>query len=232
MSNFLLKFGDRSELYRIVRAKKDLESLYEIQSLENPSRVGEVFFDRRQVDVRDANTGAVLRTYTGNWKLVKQVEELDPESVVGDRILKYVVVNDPNLSIYLINPESEPYVEKDIEKAVLENTNYRKVIKTTPNSQLVYMCLMPGQIIPSEIHTVDQFIRVEGGTGFVRFVYPNGEAVEFTIEADTAFVVPAGVDHMVMNNNDKTMLQLYTVYSGPTHIAGLTEPYPSAIMTN
>ena len=79
MSNFLLKFGDRSELYRIVRAKKDLESLYEIQSLEVPSRVGEVFFDRKQVDVRDANTGAILRTYTGNWKLVKQVEEADPE---------------------------------------------------------------------------------------------------------------------------------------------------------
>ena len=229
MSNFLLKFANRSELYRVVRAKKDLESLYEIQSTEYSDRVGEVYLQKTQLDVRDAKTGEVKRTTVGEWKLVKQVEEIDPQSIVGDKILRYVVVDDPNLSIYLINPEAEPYIEKDIEAAVLANTNYRKVIKTTPNSQLVYMCLNIAQVIPSEIHFVDQFVRVEGGTGYVRLVYPNGEVVEFNIEEDTAFIVPAGVDHFIMNNSSSSLLQFYTVYSGPVHVAGLTELYPNVV---
>jgi len=56
------------------------------------------------------------------------------------------------------------YVE-NIEQLSKENNNFRKVLYTAHYSQLVLMSLLPGEEIGAEVHGLDQFLRVESGTG-------------------------------------------------------------------
>ncbi len=52
----------------------------------------------------------------------------------------------------------------DIEKLTVENTDFRRVLYTGRNLQLVLMALKPGEEIGEEVHTDrDQFFRVEAG---------------------------------------------------------------------
>ena len=53
----------------------------------------------------------------------------------------------------------------DIEKVTLENENFRRVLYTAKNCQLVVMSLQPGEDIGEEVHELDQFIRCEAGEG-------------------------------------------------------------------
>jgi len=103
----------------------------------------------------------------------------------------------------------------NIEKETLTNTNFRKVIFTGPNSQLVVMSLAPGEDIGAEIHNDhDQFFRIDQGQA--KFVL-DGEEIEAT--DGFAMVVPAGVNHNVINTGNKD-LKLYTIYSPPEHPNG------------
>jgi mannose-6-phosphate isomerase-like protein (cupin superfamily) len=97
----------------------------------------------------------------------------------------------------------------NIEKETLENDNFRKVLNTTDKSQLVVMSLLPGEDIGEEVHTVDQFIRIEKGTGQAIL---DGE--EYDIEDDTAIVIPAGTTHNIINTGNSDM-KLYTIYTPP-----------------
>jgi len=56
------------------------------------------------------------------------------------------------------------YVD-NIEKLTLANENFRQVLYTAKNSQLVLMALKPGEEIGEETHTLDQFLRIEAGMG-------------------------------------------------------------------
>ena len=103
----------------------------------------------------------------------------------------------------------------DIEKETLENSNFRKVLFTGQHSQLVLMSLKPGEDIGSEVHTnVDQYIRIEQGEGKVVL---NGE--ETTVKSEYAFIVPAGVEHNLINTGN-TELKLYSIYSPAEHPEG------------
>ena len=54
----------------------------------------------------------------------------------------------------------------NIEEKSLDNNFFREVLFTGPHSQLVLMSLAPGEEIGLETHTdIDQFIRIEAGTG-------------------------------------------------------------------
>jgi mannose-6-phosphate isomerase-like protein (cupin superfamily) len=55
----------------------------------------------------------------------------------------------------------------NIEEETLNNTDYRRVLYTGEHSQLVVMNLKPGEEIGEEVHHLDQFLRVEAGTGKV-----------------------------------------------------------------
>jgi mannose-6-phosphate isomerase-like protein (cupin superfamily) len=103
----------------------------------------------------------------------------------------------------------------NIEKETLENTDYRRVLYTAKNSQLVLMNIQPGDEIGEETHELDQFIRIEQGKGLL-----NIDGVEHQIEDDWAFVVPAGTSHNVTNIGEKEM-KLYSVYSPPEHKHGI-----------
>jgi mannose-6-phosphate isomerase-like protein (cupin superfamily) len=109
----------------------------------------------------------------------------------------------------------------DIEKATLDNENFRAVLFTGQHTQLTVMSLAPGEEIGWEAHdTHDQFIRLEQGNARVEFGR-NEDSVDETheVEDDWAFIVPAGVWHNVVNTgNDE--LKLYSLYSPPEHPDG------------
>ena len=100
----------------------------------------------------------------------------------------------------------------NIEKDTVENNNFRKVIYTGKNSQLVVMSLKPGEEIGEEVHAVDQFIRIEQGKGQAVL-----DGAVYEVEDDFAIVVPAGAKHNVINKGDGEM-KLYTIYSPPEHL--------------
>jgi mannose-6-phosphate isomerase-like protein (cupin superfamily) len=103
----------------------------------------------------------------------------------------------------------------NIEEATLNNNNFREVLYTGKNSQLVLMSLQPGEEIGMEVHEhIDQFFRVEKGTGKVIL-----DGVETEIKDGTAIVIPAGTNHNVVNTSSEQM-KLYTIYSPPEHIDG------------
>lgn len=103
---------------------------------------------------------------------------------------------------------------KNIEKETKENTNFRKVLYTAKNTQLVAMHLNPGEEIGEETHTLDQFLRVEEGSGVAVL-----DGVETAIESEFAIIVPAGAKHNVINKGVGPM-KLYTLYSPPEHKDG------------
>jgi quercetin dioxygenase-like cupin family protein len=53
----------------------------------------------------------------------------------------------------------------NIENDTLHNRDFRRVLYTAKNTQLVLMSLRPKEEIGEETHTLDQFIRVEAGRG-------------------------------------------------------------------
>src|SRR3989344_1794384 len=104
----------------------------------------------------------------------------------------------------------------NIEKDTLENGNFRKVLYTAKNSQLVVMSLKPKEDIGAEVHQLDQFIRVEKGSGKTVL---NGEERE--IGDGSAVIVPAGTEHNIINTSETEEMKLYTVYSPPNHQDGI-----------
>ncbi|MHB8651757.1 MAG: cupin domain-containing protein [Minisyncoccota bacterium] len=105
----------------------------------------------------------------------------------------------------------------NIEQVTKENVEYRNVLYTTKNSQLVVMSLPPGQEIGEEVHKLDQFIRFEMGEGKVVL-----DGVEHAVGEDMAVVIPQGTRHNVINTGDGD-LKLYTVYAPPEHRDGIVE---------
>jgi mannose-6-phosphate isomerase-like protein (cupin superfamily) len=102
----------------------------------------------------------------------------------------------------------------NIEQATLENTNFRTVLYTAKNSQLVVMSIPPGGEIGEETHELDQFLRIEQGEGKAIL---NG--VEHDIKDASAVVVPAGTKHNFINTGTVD-LKLYSIYSPPEHKDG------------
>jgi len=105
----------------------------------------------------------------------------------------------------------------NIEKATLENDNYRKVLYTSKHSQLVLMSLKPKEEIGMEIHPDnDQFFRFEKGMG--KCVIDGNE---YEVKDGSAIVIPAGANHNIINISDDTELKLYTIYSPAHHKDGI-----------
>jgi mannose-6-phosphate isomerase-like protein (cupin superfamily) len=105
----------------------------------------------------------------------------------------------------------------NIARDTLANQDYRRVLYTGRNTQLVLMTLQPGEEIGIETHEEhDQFIRIESGIGVAVL---NGE--EHPLSDGVAVVIPAGVEHNVINTSTDQPLKLYTLYSPPEHPDGI-----------
>jgi mannose-6-phosphate isomerase-like protein (cupin superfamily) len=100
---------------------------------------------------------------------------------------------------------------KDIESLAVKNDEFRRVLYTAKNCQLVVMSLKPKEEIGAEVHTLDQFFRVEEGTGEVVL-----DGVRTEVRAGFAVVVPAGANHNIINTG-RLPLKLYTIYAPPNH---------------
>lgn len=105
----------------------------------------------------------------------------------------------------------------NIEDETIANNNFRKVLYTGKNSQLVLMSLKPNEDIGMEVHTDnDQFFRFEKGTGQCVI---NGNVYE--VADGSAIVVPAGAEHNIINTSQTDDLKLYTIYSPAHHKDGI-----------
>jgi mannose-6-phosphate isomerase-like protein (cupin superfamily) len=67
----------------------------------------------------------------------------------------------------------------------------------------------------AEVHKLDQFFRVEEGTGDAVL-----DGVRTAIRAGFAVLVPAGTNHNIINTGSGP-LKLYTLYSPPNHRDGV-----------
>ena len=106
------------------------------------------------------------------------------------------------------------YVE-NIDKLALENNNFRKILYTTKNSQLVLMSLLAGEDIGEEVHDVDQFFRVEQGAG--RAILND---ISHDLTDGSVVIVPAGTKHNFVNTGTGSM-KIYTLYMPPHHRDGV-----------
>jgi mannose-6-phosphate isomerase-like protein (cupin superfamily) len=103
----------------------------------------------------------------------------------------------------------------NIEQATLENEDFRRVLYTAKNCQLVVMSIPAGSDIGAETHQLDQFIRVEEGEG--KSVL---DGVERDLTDGSAVIIPAGTHHNIINTSSSDALKLYTVYAPPNHKDG------------
>jgi mannose-6-phosphate isomerase-like protein (cupin superfamily) len=103
--------------------------------------------------------------------------------------------------------------DTNIENDTIENNNFRKVIFTAKNMQLVLMSVEDD--IGVEVHKdTDQFFRIERGTG--KAIIGNRT---FSIKDGSSFIVPMGNKHNVVNTGDEP-IKLYAIYSPPHHPDG------------
>jgi mannose-6-phosphate isomerase-like protein (cupin superfamily) len=100
-------------------------------------------------------------------------------------------------------------------KETKENENFRRVVFTGPNSQLVVMSIPPGGEVGEETHHyTEQTLFFLSGTGEGTL----GDR-KFPIAPGDAVVVTAGTKHNFRNTGTEP-LKIYTVYAPPNHIDG------------
>ena len=104
---------------------------------------------------------------------------------------------------------------KNIEAIAVKNVDFRQVLYTAHNCQLFIMALKPKEEIGMEVHKLDQFFRVEEGSGEAIL-----DGVHTAISAGFAVLVPAGANHNIVNTGGVPM-KLYTLYSPPNHRDGV-----------
>jgi mannose-6-phosphate isomerase-like protein (cupin superfamily) len=102
--------------------------------------------------------------------------------------------------------------------ATQDNTDFRRVLFTGLNSQLVVMSIPPGGEVGAETHKyTEQTLFFLSGTG-------EGElnAKQFPIGPGDVVVVVPGTEHNFWNTGTSS-LKIYTVYAPPNHLDGLVE---------
>jgi len=106
----------------------------------------------------------------------------------------------------------------DIEEQTTCNSDFRRVLYTGHNLQLVVMSLKPGEEIGAEVHEDrDQFFRFEEGSGQVDIDDNIYDVVD-----GSGVIVPQGARHNVRNTGDRP-LRLYTLYAPPEHKDGVVQ---------
>jgi len=114
----------------------------------------------------------------------------------------------------------EPFVI-NIERAAVQNNNYRTALWTGKHLQVTLMSIGVGEDIGLEVHPdVDQFIRVEEGQGLVEMGDSrNNLDYRRRVYEDYVIIIPAGKWHNVINTGNRP-LKLYSIYAPPQHPHG------------
>jgi mannose-6-phosphate isomerase-like protein (cupin superfamily) len=116
----------------------------------------------------------------------------------------------------------------NIEELTVGNSNFRQVVYTGEQMQLVLMSLKPGEDIGSEIHPEnDQFFRFDAGSGKVVI-----NETEYEVSDGDAVIVPRGSEHNVINTSETEDLKLYTIYAPAHHKDGIIRATKEEAMAN
>lgn len=108
-----------------------------------------------------------------------------------------------------------PAFNGDIRKLAKANQDFRREILTNARSQMVLMCLQPGEDIGEETHPGnDQWLVLVKGKGEVRL-----DGAASAVEKGSLVSVPAGTRHNLVNTGSKP-IHLYTVYAPPETAPG------------
>lgn len=95
------------------------------------------------------------------------------------------------------------------------NENFRKVLFTGKNSQLVVMTIPPGGEVGKETHRfTEQTLFFLSGSAEGEF-----NANTFAVQAGDVVVVTPGTEHNFRNTGTQD-LKIYTTYAPPNHIDG------------
>jgi mannose-6-phosphate isomerase-like protein (cupin superfamily) len=103
----------------------------------------------------------------------------------------------------------------DLTSFTKKNEEFRRVIYTAKHCQLVLMALHPKEEIGAEVHQLDQFFRVEEGTGEAVL-----DKVRTAIQPGFGILIPAGTNHNIINTGNVPM-KLYSIYAPPNHRDGV-----------
>ncbi|HBL52173.1 MAG: hypothetical protein A3D24_00440 [Candidatus Blackburnbacteria bacterium RIFCSPHIGHO2_02_FULL_39_13] len=106
-------------------------------------------------------------------------------------------------------------IVNNIDQKVRENTDFRQVLETGANTQVVIMSIPQNGEIGEEVHADnDQVLHLVEGLGKVVL---NGE--EQPWEKGDLVLVPAGTKHNFINTGSQD-LKIITTYSPPHHPQG------------
>jgi len=125
-----------------------------------------------------------------------------------------------NTEVTLKDYGMEPTV-LDIDAYTMANTNFRVVLWTGNNLQVVLMSIPVGGEVGLEQHpNTEQFLRIESGEAKV-LMGDEKEHLTFeqSAEKDFAIFVPAGKWHNIINTGNEP-LKLYSIYSPVEHPHG------------
>jgi len=112
------------------------------------------------------------------------------------------------------------YFTGNLKSLTTKNDNYRKVITTTTNMQLVVMSLNKDEDIGAETHpTTSQFIFVELG----KVVAIIGGSEPINLEEGDHIIIPPNTMHNIINKSNE-VAKLYTIYTPPEHPSNCVEP--------
>lgn len=109
---------------------------------------------------------------------------------------------------------TQKLLHKDIVELTKQNDWFRREVITGTHSQVMLMCIKPGEEIGEETHDVDQTLVFVTGTGEAII-----EGVSETFDEGDLFFVPAGTKHNFKNTGEE-LLKLFTVYAPNEHVAG------------
>jgi mannose-6-phosphate isomerase-like protein (cupin superfamily) len=107
------------------------------------------------------------------------------------------------------------YGPKTLRQQAEENEDFRRVLHTGSEMQVVLMNIDMGDDIGMEVHAdSDQVLIQVSGEG--RLILGDSE---MPFEENDVVIVPAGTQHNLINSGDEP-LQIITIYSLPQHAEG------------
>src|SRR5450759_4044980 len=166
----------------------------------------------QMVEQRIAMDARMEKMHEEMMKHMMQHMQMGKESMSQCPMMKGMKGMDANLGD--AQTEQKGFVQ-DIESLAIKNAEFRRVLYTAKHCQLVVMSLKPKEEIGAEVHKLDQFFRVEEGSGEAVL-----DGVRTAIRAGFAVVVPAGTNHNIINTGN-VPLKLYTLYAPPNHRDGV-----------
>lgn len=117
----------------------------------------------------------------------------------------------------MTDPKNKKGFHVELEEATVSNTDFRRVLYTNDQMQLVLMSLLPGEEIGLETHPDnDQFFRFDAGEGEVVI---NGN--KYAVKDGDGIIVPRGSEHNVTNTSQNEDLKFYTIYAPAHHKDGV-----------